>query len=51
MKDKVTFACSLAISVTEFSTAKEFAKMIKEPGLNVNPKGEGEYFAPKEGLR
>ena len=42
MKEEIRFNYSSALSIAEFSSTKELVKIMKEAGLDVNPKGEGE---------
>ena len=48
MKEEIRVEYSSALSVSDFSSAKEITKMIKESGLDANPKFEGKEFSPKE---
>ena len=40
IKDEIRFECSSVFSISEFSTAKEPAKILKKEGTHVNTKGE-----------
>ena len=42
VKDETRFEGSSALSIAGFSDTMELAKMMKEAGIGVNPKGEGE---------
>ena len=41
MTDKIIFEHSLALSDTAFSTLKDLVEMVKEVGVDDNPKSEG----------
>ena len=51
MKEKTRFGHSSDLSIASLSNAKDLAKNMEEKLLNFNPKGEGENYILKEGLR
>ena len=48
MKYEIRFEHSLALSIVEFSAAKERSKMMKEAGIYVDQKGKAEDTSLKK---
>ena len=51
MKDKMIFGHSSALSIEIFSTVNDLANIMKESGLDVNQKYEGEHSSLTERSR
>ena len=49
--DEIRFECSSSLSIAAFFTAKELVEMMKEVGISVYTKDEGENSSLKEGPR